>query len=207
MADKTIGELPSVANVTDGTLVPVEQNGIAAKMTGAQFRSWAEAGASPYATAAEGSASAAAGSASAAADQATAAGNQATAAAGSAAAAEAARQAIEDMGVAGSALDPGSQATVVKTVSTTGVVTLTFGIPRGATGAQGAQGPQGAQGVQGPKGDTGTAAVVETAGMYNFYVDNDTESATYGHLMLVYVGNTAPDFYIAENGHLMLNLD
>lgn len=49
MADKTIGELPSASQVTSGSLIPLEQSGIAYKMTGAQFQAWAVAGAQPYA--------------------------------------------------------------------------------------------------------------------------------------------------------------
>lgn len=45
MADKTIGELPSVASVQDNSLIPVEQNSVASKMTGAQFKQWAIANA------------------------------------------------------------------------------------------------------------------------------------------------------------------
>ena len=37
MADKTIGELPSIAGLYDDSLIPVEQQGIASKMTGKQF--------------------------------------------------------------------------------------------------------------------------------------------------------------------------
>lgn len=169
LADKTIGELPSIANVTDASLIPVEQSGVAVKMTGAQFKAWAVAGAESSATAAQQSATAAAGSASTAS-------SKATAAAGSASAAEAAKNAILNMGVAATDAD---SPTVTKTESG-GVVTLTFGIPKGdkgdkgntgATGPQGPQGeigsvgpqgpqgetgPQGPQGPQGPKGDTGS---------------------------------------------------
>ena len=208
MADKRIGELPSIANVSDSSLIPVEQSGVASKMTGAQFKAWAVAGAQPYAQAAQQSATAANNSAIDAADSATEAGNSAASAENSSIASENSRQAIENMGVASNTLSPGSAATVGKSVSQ-GVVTLTFGIPQGATGNQGATGPQGAQGVQGPKGDTGTAVAVETQGMYYFNVDNDSTSPTFGHLMLTYTGETAPDFSIDYDstsptyGHLL----
>ena len=208
MADKTIGELPSIANVTSTSLIPVEQSGVAGKMTGQQFQDWAVAGAQPYATQASNSAEAAANSATAAASSATNAAGSATSASNSSIAAENARQKIEDMGVESTTLDPGSQATVSKSVSQ-GVVTLTFGIPQGATGAQGATGPQGPQGVQGPAGATGTAAVVETQGMYVFNVDNNSASATYGHLLLTYTGEEEPTFEIDYDttsdtyGHLL----
>lgn len=51
---------------------------------------------------------------------------------------EAAAQAIEDMDVEAETLEPGSDATVTKTVDpVTGAVTLTFGIPRGQDGSGG----------------------------------------------------------------------
>lgn len=240
MADKTIGELPSIANVTDASLIPVEQSGVAGKMTGAQFKAWAEAGASPYATQA-------AESATLAGQKATLAGNSASDAAGSASDAAAsateasgyaddaedAKEAVLNMGVASETLEPGSPATVEKT-SEGGVVTLTFGIPRGLQGPQGDQGPQGIQGVQGPKGDTGstgpvgpqgpqgvqgpqgiqgpkgdtgTAVGVETQGVFYFWVDNDSESETFGHLFLNYAGEEAPNFSINEEGHLIWTMD
>ena len=207
MADKTIGELPSIANVTDASLIPVEQSGVAGKMTGAQFKAWGAAAAQPSADAAAQSAQAAANSATAASGSATSAGNSATSAGNSATAAAASRQAIENLGVASNTLDPGSAATVGKTVSQQGIVTLTFGIPRGATGAQGATGARGPQGVQGPKGDTGTAVAVETQGMYYFNVDNDSSSPTFGHLFLTYTGQEAPNFSINQQGHLVWTVE
>lgn len=48
--------------------------------------------------------------------------------------AEAAKDAVEDMGVAATALTPGATPTVTKTVDATGAVTLTFGMVPGATG-------------------------------------------------------------------------
>lgn len=67
-------------------------------------------------------------------DAAIAALNSAIEAAGDAA------QAILDMGVDASTLTAGSSATVTKTVDAQGVVTLTFGIPRGDTGETGDDG-------------------------------------------------------------------
>ena len=236
MADKTIGELPSIANVTDSSLIPVEQSGVAGKMTGAQFKAWAAAAAQPSAQAAAHSATAAAGSASTASSKATEAAGSASDAAASATEAsgyaddaEDAKEAVLNMGVASETLEPGSPATVEKS-SEGGVVTLTFGIPRGIQGPQGAQGPQGIQGlqgpkgdtgstgpvgpqgpqgvqgpqgIQGPKGDTGTAVGVETQGVFYFWVDNDSESETFGHLFLNYAGEDAPNFSINEEGHLI----
>ena len=217
MADKTIGELPSVENVTDASLIPVEQAGVAAKMTGAQFKAWAVAGAQPYSDAAAQSATQAAGSASTAS-------SKATEAAGSATAAEAAKNAILDMNVESTTLSPGSSATVQKT-SSGGVVKLTFGIPRGnkgdtgATGAtgpqgvqgergiqgpqgeqgiQGVQGPQGIQGIQGPPG--GLAELTPAAGMFYMNIGPGTDPISgeteQGHLLLTYTGEEPPDFEI-----------
>lgn len=206
MADKTIGELPSIANVTDASLIPVEQSGVAGKMTGAQFKAWGAAAAQPSADAAAQSAQAAAQSAFDAGASEDSAAESASQAASSAATAAAAKQAILDMTVEAETLDPGSAATVAKT-EVGGVAHLTFGLPRGAVGQQGATGPRGLQGVQGPKGDTGTAVAVETAGMYYFSVDNDSTSPTYGHLMLTYTGDTAPNFSINEQGHLIWTIE
>ena len=220
MADKTIGELPSVQSVSDESLIPVEQNSTACKMTGAQFRAWATTGIEPYMNRAEAAAVAAEG-------QATAAQASATAASGSASQADADRQAIEDMGATSTTLPAGSQATVTKTVSQ-GVVSLNFGIPQGPKGDTGEQGPQGIQGetgapgltgpqgpkgdtgAQGPKGDTGATGpqgprgidgvAVATSGTYAFNVNAQ------GHLICSYVGDTAPNFSINNSGHLILSL-
>ena len=83
------------------------------------------------------------------------------------AAAEAAAQSVQNMGVEAETLPEGSEAAVEKTVDPeTGDVTLTFGIPTGATGATGPQGPQGIQGETGPQGQKGdkgdTGATGET---------------------------------------------
>ena len=206
MADKTIGELPSIANVTDASLIPVEQSGVAGKMTGAQFKAWGAAAAQPSADAAAQSAQAAAQSASDAGASEDSAAESASQAASSAATAAAAKQAILDMTVEAETLDPGSAATVAKT-EVGGVAHLTFGLPRGAVGQQGPAGPPGVAGPPGPRGDTGTAVAVETAGMYYFSVDNDSTSPTFGHLMLIYSGDAAPNFSINEQGHLIWTIE
>lgn len=88
------------------------------------------------AAAASGSASAAATSETNAAGSASAAAGSQQAAAGSAAAAESARQAIENMGVSATTGEPGSAASVQKTVEGD-VVHLSFTIPRGEQGPAG----------------------------------------------------------------------
>lgn len=40
MDDKTIGELTAISEVTDASLIPVEQNGDACKMTAAQLKAY-----------------------------------------------------------------------------------------------------------------------------------------------------------------------
>lgn len=59
---------------------------------------------------------------------------------------------VENLTVGATTLAPGSNATASFDSEQ---LSLTLGLPRGATGATGAQGPQGVQGVQGDKGDTG----------------------------------------------------
>ena len=206
MADKTIGELPAISALSASAMLPVEQNGVAGRVSGAQWAQYAIDSVSPEAAAAEYAAANAANSATLASEKATLAGNSATLAAASAASAESDREKIENMTVSATTLSAGASATVNKTTSG-GVAHLTFGIPRGATGAQGIQGPQGPQGVQGPKGDTGSAVAVETEGMYYFSVDNDSNSPTFGHLFLTYTGDSAPNFSINENGHLIWTVE
>lgn len=100
----------------------------------------------------------------------------AEAAAGSATAAQDAAESVQDMGVEAETLAPGADAMVEKSVDPEGVVTLTFGIPRGDTGATGPQGergprgetgqtgPAGPRGEQGPKGDTGATGATGPKG-------------------------------------------
>ena len=253
MADKTIGSLPAIESLDDTSLIPAEQQGVAVKVTGAQFKGFAQAAVGQYvtqaqaaaqdaessaesaeqsvaqigtavedtlanksaaqaaqeaaeqaeadakgfsesaqgyasqasesaseaagsatsaqgfatdalghsedakgfasaastsATAAEQSAAQAttkageaASSASEAAGSATTAGNHASdaeesagLAQGYASDAQAAKEAIENLGVAGETLQAGQSVQVEKTVSTSGVVTLTFKIPQGPQG-------------------------------------------------------------------------
>lgn len=42
MADKTIGQLTKAASMTDDTLIPVEQSGVAKSLSGAQLREFCE---------------------------------------------------------------------------------------------------------------------------------------------------------------------
>lgn len=53
MADKTIGDLPQAATVQDDSLIPVEQQGAAMHMTGAQFKAFARGSVQEYVTEAQ----------------------------------------------------------------------------------------------------------------------------------------------------------
>lgn len=183
MPDTTIGNLPQIPQVTDGSLVPVEDSGTAYHMSGEQWRLFVQdAVASPVASAVAASAAAEAAANSASSDADTA---------------EAARSAVENLGVSIDTLSPGSEATVSKVVSPQGVVSLLFGIPRGNRGLQGLQGPEGQQGPrgqQGPQGPQG-ASGVQGNGLWYFGVVN-------GRLLLTYTGESAPNLYIDTDGHL-----
>lgn len=73
--------------------------------------------------------------------------------------------------------------------------------PQGVQGVQGIQGEQGVQGVQGPPGPRGVDGVaVQTYGMVSFNVTED------GHLTCTYTGNEKPNYYIADDGHLYLDV-
>lgn len=183
MADKPIGNLPQAPQVEDESLLAVEQRGTAMKMTGEQFRQFAEKSAKEQADAAAKSAASAAESEESAGE--------------SAEKAEVARRSIEDMTVSADTLPPGSEATVVKSPMN-GSFHLRFGIPQGPQGEVGPQGAQGEVGPQGPRGINGVAVSVE--GTYAFNVNEN------GHLICSYTGNAAPDFSIHENGHLYLNI-
>lgn len=128
MADKNIGALPQAPNLNDDSLMVVEQQGTAMKMTGAQFKEFGKLGVmQDVGELVE--------EAQAAADR----------------AADAVRSVV-DMTVEASTLDSGAPATVTKTIKQ-GKVNLSFGLPRGA---QGVPGPEGKEGPRGPQGVPGT---------------------------------------------------
>lgn len=187
MADKTIGQLPELAEISDTSLLPVEESGTAYHTTGASWKSFVQNAVAALVALVQ----AAAGQAS----------QDATRAETAAASASADATAIQGMRINSTVLEAGATPTLSKTESG-GVWTLNFGLAPGATGPAGSTGPAGPQGVQGPRGDTGTAVAVETAGMYYFNVDNDSDSPTFGHLFLTYSGDDAPDFSIVD-GHLI----
>ena len=128
MADKNIGALPQVPQLMDDSLMVVEQQGQAMKMTGRQFREFGKqavmAEVQELVDAAETAAESAVG----------------------------AVKAVTDMTVEAEALETGQEAAVVKSIKN-GVVNLAFGLPRGRQGEPGAEGRPG---PRGPKGDPGT---------------------------------------------------
>jgi len=95
------------------------------------------------------------------------------------AAAEAAAQSVQNMGVEAETLPEGSEASVEKTVDPeTGEVTLSFGIPTGATGATGPVGPQGPQGIQGETGPQGPQGIQGETGPQGQKGDKGDTGAT-----------------------------
>ena len=148
MADKTIGSLPQAQTVDDASLFVCEQQGVAMKTTGAQWKGFAVNAVSQYVEPAQKAAEQAQQAAKQAQDavsqigtavedtQANAQAAQAAKEAAEAAQgkAEDAQEAIENLSVSAETLPPDQEATVEKTVSPDGVVSLAFGIPQGKTG-------------------------------------------------------------------------
>ena len=127
MPDSNIGSLPQVPNLDDGSLMVVEQQGQAMKMTGAQFKDF---GRQSVIAEVQGYV-----------DEAQQAAERATGAV----------QAVAGMTVSAHNLEHGQEATVSKTI-VNDVFHLSFGLPEGK---QGIPGPEGKEGPRGPRGDTG----------------------------------------------------
>lgn len=190
--DKTIGQLEELAEISDTSLLPVQQSGTAYHTTGAAWKQWVRDAIASLVALVE-----------AKSDQAS---DDATRAETAAASTAADRTAIEGMGISSTVLEAGATPTLSKQQGAGGVWTLEFGLAPGAVGPRGATGPQGLQGVQGIQGPPGgNAATVEAAsGLFSFainpqghlimtysgaetnpeawYIDTDTTSPTYGHL-------------------------
>ena len=198
MADKTIGELPELSQISDGSMLPVQDSGTAYHTKGSTWKSFVRG--------------AVASDSASAANSADSAQNSATIATNKATEASSAEAAIRNLEVSGTQLESGLQPTVSKSVSG-GVVHFRFGIPAGPRGEQGSVGPAGQQGPRGPRGDTGTAVVIPVSGLVTFWVDNDSQSATYGHLFVTYAGDesSADAWYVDRvegsptYGHLLYN--
>lgn len=137
MADSNIGALPQVPQLNDDSLLVVEQQGQAMKVTGAQFK---EFGRQAVVGQVQGYVDAAQAAASEAVD---------------------AVSAVTDMTVEACALAAGQEASVSKSTQN-GRVHLTFGLPRGE---QGIPGPEGPAGARGPRGETGKGLTI--LGHYN----------------------------------------
>ena len=161
MADKTIGSLPQAQTVDDASLFVCEQQGVAMKATGAQWKGFAVNAVSQYVEPAQQAAQQAQQAAQQAQDAADSIGDSVSQAQTAAQQAQAAQQAVENLGVTSNTLPVGQGATVTKTVDETGAVTLAFGIPQGPQGPKGPEGPQGGPGATGPQGKPGEAATVE----------------------------------------------
>ncbi len=127
MADSNIGALPLVPSLADDSLMVVEQQGTAMRMTGAQFKEFGKqsviAEVQGYVDDAQAAAESAAQSVSA----------------------------VTDMTVEARTLDNGQPATVTKGTKN-GKVNLEFGLPRGEQGIPGPEGQTGPRGPQGPAG-------------------------------------------------------
>jgi hypothetical protein len=116
------------AEPSDSEPTPVQQDIITQAIA---LLNTAVESASASAESASGSAESASASATSASGSAETATAKATEASASASQAESAKEAVENLGVTAETLEPGSQASVTKTVDEHGVVTLTFGIPKG----------------------------------------------------------------------------
>lgn len=157
--EATIGSLPGIADLYDDTKIPVEQQGEARHMTGAQWKQYAKAGVSQYVEAAQEAASSAQQAVAAVGTSVQQAAASATAAQTAKEGAEAAQEAIEDMEVSADTLPTGQAASVTK-VKENGHVKLIFGLPAGATGAKGDPGSS-IQSIERTAG-TGAAGTVDT---------------------------------------------
>ena len=137
MADSNIGALPLAPGVADDSLLVMEQQGAAMKLTGGMLKDYAKQGVElefqEYLDQAQQAADSAAGAASA----------------------------VVDMTVDAHTLEDGQSAAVTKTIKE-GKVNLSFGLPRGERGIPGPDGPPG---PAGPKGDPG--AGLDIAGRYD----------------------------------------
>ena len=147
MADKTtggldavqeapIGSLPGIGDLYDDTLIPVEQQGEARHMTGAQWKRYAQAGVSKYVEDAQKAANDAQQAVAAVGTSVENAAASATNAEAARKGAQEAREAIENMEVSADTLTTGQPASVIKTTEN-GVVHLTFGLPKGEKGTKG----------------------------------------------------------------------
>lgn len=169
MPDKNIGSLPQVPTLDDSSLMVVEQQGQAMKMTGAQFKEFGKQGLvadmQGYVNAAQQAAEEAQG----------------------------AVDAVLDMTVEAHNLENSQNATVSKSMKN-GVFNLDFGLPRGP---EGKQGPEGREGQRGPKGDPGNG--LKILGYYDTAADLEAAQPSPSPGDAYGIGTQAPyDIYVYD---------
>lgn len=204
MADRTIGQLPELSEISDTSLLPVEDSGTAYHTTGASWKSYVQNAISSLVALVQSAANRA--------------DDDATRAETAAASALADKTAIQGMGVSSVVLQAGSTPTLTKTESG-GVWNLVFGLVPGPKGDTGQRGRDGDTGPQGPPGPVSSAGSVEAAtGLFTFSIGNSTAQATLGepgHLLLTYAGAETQDTQWSIDfepssptyGHLLYNPD
>ena len=139
MADKPIGGLARAPDLYDDSLLPMEQQGEAMSITGAQVKKFARQGVEDYVEAALGAAERAENAVAGIEASVEAAETARTGAEDAQEGAERARKAIEDLEAESITLEPGAPASVEKTADENHVK-LVFGIPTGQTGPRGPAG-------------------------------------------------------------------
>ena len=173
--DRTIGQLDELEEITDTSLLPVEQSGTAYHTTGAAWKTWCQNAISAMVALVQ--------SLVGRID------DDASRAENAAANAAADKNAISNMTVSSTVLPAGSTPTLVKQ-SSGDTWNLLFGL------APGAQGPQGPTGPAGPQGDTQiinynntyqTASVQPSEGTIYFSINDQ------GHLILTYAAGGTID--------------
>ncbi len=169
MPDSNIGSLPQVPDLDDGSLMVVEQQGQAMKMTGAQFKDF---GRQSVIAEVQGYV-----------DEAQQAAESATGAV----------QSVAGMTVSAHDLEHGQEATVSKTI-VNDVFHLSFGLPEGK---QGIPGPEGKEGPRGPRGDTGRG--LDILGYYDTIEDLEAAQTSPEAGEAYGVGTEAPyDIYVFD---------
>lgn len=188
-SSKNIGDLDAASGVAADTIIPCEQNGKAVRISGAQIAEFARESSAGQVSAAQKAAEQAKASAEAAAESKSGIDESLSAARQSAQ--EAAEQAvlaaqekkhIIDMGVSAVSAEYGEEAAVEKSVSTSGVVTLKFRIPRGQNGKDGENGSMGTITSIVRTSGNGAAGTVDTytvtcsdGATFEFYVRNGAD--------------------------------
>lgn len=188
-SSKNIGDLDAATAVAADTIIPCEQNGKAVRISGEQIAAFARESSAGQVSAAQKAAEQAKASAEAAAaeksgiDESLASARQsARESAEQAALAAQEKKHIIDMGVSAVSAEYGEEAAVEKSVSTSGVVTLKFRIPRGQNGKDGENGSMGTITSIVRTSGNGAAGTVDTytvtcsdGATFEFYVRNGAD--------------------------------